>query len=266
MTGVKIVAADSPVTLYVYTGSEMDGQVSALHCDEGFTCTASWTQTIGSLNCQRDFGHKSLGGLMNQLDNPILPIGEGVSEMAAPLQAVAESSYWVEEYMDGVTELRWATGRQFDHSFGFSTTWTRRYNDHLHLHKEATIDPNWWPSDYDIQLDYWMGPVLDGGTLAFWWAGTNIDVESGTLQGLIGGVMADGVASADLQGLINQGVVDAVNEASFGNADYVLGNKQRLQLSHVSDLAGNNGVDWMPWTQTSSTSPDIQLNQTRSSD
>jgi len=263
MTGIEIRAVDSPVTLYVYSGSELDGDVSAVHCDQGLVCTAHWSATIGSVNCQRDFGHKSVGTMWDLMQNPILPIGDAVTPLAGQLESAAEANYWVEDLKDTRVNFRWRNGRDFDSAFGFTTSWGRRYDDHLHLRLDATIDPNWWAADYDVSIDYWMGPVLDGDSLELWWAGTSINVEEGTLQGLIAETFESEIAAADLQGLINAGIVNAVDEVSFGNSSLVLGGKTRLQLSHVSDFAASGGADWMPWTSTSSTAPDIHLNATR---
>src|SRR5205823_3351918 len=74
ISSAKIVANDSDVSLYAYTGSRFDGPGYVFRCRQGQTCAVSYAGTgvedrILSVSCQREFGRKAL---RNFKENPII--------------------------------------------------------------------------------------------------------------------------------------------------------------------------------------------------
>jgi len=279
-----IRAMDSPVALYAYTGDDFNGDVGGVFCPAGYECWGSASNlSVGSLMCQREFAHKADGGGWAPIENPLIPTADMITPLAEGFQEEIESGD-VDAYYDSITDIRWTTGHTYKLSERQSVTWGDRYNDMIHIHKEFHIDPDlpwivdWATATNHVEVDIYMGPVLDDGALKFWWADTDVEVTSGSFENSVEDAIEEGLAGWDSQAALDDGIRKAVGAAvieSFGHdpddfsddtlvyyGDYVVSYKERLQLSHFADFGDAHDV--LGFSSTSTLEPVIVLNAERS--
>lgn len=271
---VDIVAIDSAVAFYAYTGDEFDGRVHASYCPKGQTCTVTWSGQVGmdSFICQREFADKGNNGGI--IGNPSLPLEGAVAPFGDEFSQQVRPS--VDAFVDLDTAIRWTTSVTTQRILGGPLRWSNRYRDDLIFFKKFIMST--YGQTHVVDVSIFMRPTLVDDRLRFEWRGHDVSVSSGALAGLvhdniharINGVLLGTELEQNVRieagrqycqtGLCGSNPSDIRLEDEGGKfTDF----KRRLQLSFVAHLRQATGRSFLSWTDTRSHAPTIVLNQDR---
>jgi hypothetical protein len=209
---LRIVAVDSAVSFFGYTGDNMDGVFQVVRCAKGNTC--NWTfgsmrNEMRSFDCQRD-----LGGVVI----PTVDIADNVTEQ---LDDQAEANSQIETSDLKYGRIAWTNVRARCErtGVGCGNTWEEKYKDTLEYVGKLGVEPH--PAEllkqYDVWITFWLNPEVAGSPQQFridetWW---KLDIEEGTAADELLAGFEDAIdplfnESGDLGDQITQSIHDAI--------------------------------------------------------
>jgi hypothetical protein len=245
---IKIVAKDSDVRLYTFTGDYFDGDVNVHTCEQGHTC--SWNfgwmaNKAHSFICQRE--HE-----VGKMLLPTSPIG---NDMAKMLDDKLESSSKIEDSATRYGRMHWSTGLTRCEGFNLCGPDDTQlaYHDELMFSFKSELDPEWSIKEYNVWVDFWLRPRVKGtkNPLLVSESAWHYQVESGIHSDKI----ADGLESnikkvfPTLGETITDGIWAAVKKAVSNVqllADAFMQNNERIVFtyachgSHVDEVFVKN--------------------------
>ena len=266
VSSVEVFAGDSDVSLVLFTGNYFDEEVYTLTCAKGQHCTApslGWlNDDVSSASCQREFPKQPGDAALTVIDIPTRSIGDGLRKTFC--EGVEKSDSVEDCYLEE-TQVAWSntydrcTWDFWDRrGIGCSTHWTGMYRDELRITQNFEIDPNWWPSNYDVDLDMYFRPTNYNKQFRLDAVGYILWVESGTVHtnvwnGVVGTL--NGSFGTEDEEKLNQALFKEVGEVGLkatgvntklfndkqlaGAGQAFLNNKERVQLTHTCDRATN---------------------------
>jgi hypothetical protein len=152
---IRIVASNSAVAFYAYSGDYMDGDVQVIRCGKGGVCT--WTygwmkNNLRSFVCQREPGAPEL---------PTAPLGDGIAE---ELHAEIEASSKINDSPLRYGRIWWTNALSRCEREGICNDLPNPgYNDLLEFNYQAELDINNWVPHKDAWIDFWLHPQVFGG-------------------------------------------------------------------------------------------------------
>jgi hypothetical protein len=234
---VRIVAHDSDVHLYTFTGDYFDGDVNVRRCEKGHTCawTFGWmANKAHSFICQRE----------HEVGQMLLPTASIGDNMAKTLDGKLEDSKKIEDSATRYGRMKWSTGLSRCEGFDICgpDDVVLPYHDELMFSFKSEIDPEWVVREYNVWIDFWLRPRVHGTDHPFLISESawHYQVESGPHADKIGdGLKAQIVKIFPTLGeTVTEGVWDAVKKAVNGNmalANIFMKNNERIVFTYTCE-------------------------------